>query len=237
MAKTEKKEVAFSARALVRVASKAALGTVMPDGSPLVTLVALATAPSGTPLLLLSQIAAHTQNIARDARVSLLTTDGGVPDDPMTGARLSLTGQVLALDGQNALRAKARFTQRHPGSGPYDTELDFRYFQLEIAQGRFNQGFGAFRKMGPSDLTIIAPHELAEAEEGIISHMNEDHGSAIDYYACQLLDRTSGGWRMTGIDAEGADLMRGGETARLSFASRISTPKEARDTLISLAQR
>ncbi len=232
---------AFRARALVRLRNNAALGTVMADGSPLVTLIALATAPDGTPLLLLSRIAGHTQNIARDPRVSLLICDDGglgdPPEDPMTGARLSLTGEAVLVEPQDTLAAKTRFIARHPASAPYDTDLDFCYFRVQLTQGRFNQGFGSFQKLGPSELLIAGPEELAHAEKAIVSHMNEDHGAAIDHYACGVLGRSGGGWRMTGIDAEGADLARGGEYTRLSFPSPVSTPQEARNALIALAKR
>ena len=124
----------------------------MADGSPLVTLVAQATTSDGAPLVLLSRLAAHTQNILRDPRASLLFEDQGAHADPMMGARLSLTGRFLALEKHEMPSAKLRFIARHASSEPYDRELDFNYYRFDIAQGRFNQGFGRFRKLSPADL-------------------------------------------------------------------------------------
>jgi putative heme iron utilization protein len=42
---------------------------------------------------------------------------------------------------------------------------------------------------------------------------------------------------MTGIDPEGVDLQREGETARLDFAAPVLTPAAARAALVELAQK
>ena len=61
------------------------------------------------------------------------------------------------------------------------------------------------------------PAGLAESEEGIVSHMNEDHADAVQLYAGKLLGLAGSDWRMTGIDAEGIDLRQAGQVARLAF--------------------
>ena len=152
MANSERKECARAAQLLLRQANKASLGTLMPDGSPLVTLIALATMTYGTPLSLLSKISAHSRNLMTDPRASLLIEADDTPDDPMTGARLTLTGKVTALRTNEVDAAKQSFVARHPAAAPYDTELDFAYYRFEIAQARFNQGFGRFQKLGPAEL-------------------------------------------------------------------------------------
>jgi heme oxygenase (biliverdin-IX-beta and delta-forming) len=154
MANAQKNESVAAARALLKTCNKAALGTVMPDGSPLVTLVAMAASADGAPLLLMSRLAAHTKNIVRDARASLLLEADDPTDDPMTGERLSLTGRLVAVAHGDLDTAKKIFTARHAGTDHYDTELDFNYFRFEIDLGRFNQGFGRFRKLGPAELLV-----------------------------------------------------------------------------------
>ncbi len=154
MASTEKKEFVEAARHLLAHARSAALGSLNKDGSPLVTLVAVATTADGAPLLLLSQIAAHTQNIMREPRASLLVQGESDRADPMTSPRLSLNGTIAALEKDEIASAKAQFIDKHPGSEPYDTELDFDYYRFAVESVRFNQGFGRFRKLGPDDLKI-----------------------------------------------------------------------------------
>ncbi len=156
MASTEKKDSIEAARRLLAHTGSAALGTINPDGSPLVTLVAMSSMADGAPLLLLSRLAAHTQNILRSPIASLLVQGAGKDPDPMRAPRLSLNGNVVGLEKDEIATAKARFIDTHPGSEPYDTELDFDYYRFAIESVRFNQGFGRFRKLRPDDL-LVAP--------------------------------------------------------------------------------
>jgi hypothetical protein len=66
--------------------------------------------------------------------------------------------------------------------------------------------------------------------------MNEHHVDAVADHVGGLLGRAGADWRMTGIDPEGADLQRDGETARLDFAAPVVTPAAARAALVELAQ-
>ena len=66
-------EPSAAARRLIRTALKASLGTLdRTSGHPYVSLVLVATEPDGTPLLLISRLALHTQNLGADGRASLL---------------------------------------------------------------------------------------------------------------------------------------------------------------------
>ena len=56
--------------------------------------------------------------------------------------------------------------------------------------------------------------------------MNEDHADAIvDLCARNCSAAPGAGWRMTGIDPEGVDLRRDGETARLDFPAPACDPR------------
>ena len=62
----------LAAKKLLREGRSGALATLMAgSGDPYCSLVNVATAPDGAPLLLLSTLALHTKNILADPRVSL----------------------------------------------------------------------------------------------------------------------------------------------------------------------
>ena len=84
------------------------------------------------------------------------------------------------------------------------------------------------------DTSDAAP--LAAAEADIVAHMNADHTDAVGLYANVLQDRPGAGWRMTGIDPEGVDLRRAGESARLAFETPVSDAESARRELVELAK-
>jgi hypothetical protein len=62
-----------AAKKLLREGRSAALASLMPGtGDPYCSLVNVATAADGAPLLLISRLAVHTKNILADARASLM---------------------------------------------------------------------------------------------------------------------------------------------------------------------
>ena len=80
------------ARSLLRRSRQGALATLMAgSGDPYCSLVNVASHPDGSPILLISRLAVHTQNILADARVSLML-DERAAGDPLEGSRIMLVG-------------------------------------------------------------------------------------------------------------------------------------------------
>lgn len=229
---------AAEARRLIRAASHAALGTSQ-DGRPYVSLVAVAADHDASPLLLLSDLAQHSRNIAADPRVSLLFAEATPAGDPLAAARLSLLGRVERRDDP---RLMARFITRHPGSAGYAGFGDFHLYRVAIERGHLVAGFGRISWVEGEQLWFAADASaLAAAETDIVQHMNGDHADAIGLFAERLLGLPGSGWRMSGIDPEGIDLLRddggGVANARLDFPAAILSPAEARTALIALTRK
>src|SRR5437660_9283705 len=95
---------AVAAKKLLREGRSGALATLMPgSGDPYCSLVNVASAPDGAPLLLISRLAVHTKNILADPRVSLMI-DERREGDPLEGARLMLMGTATATQDPGARR-------------------------------------------------------------------------------------------------------------------------------------
>src|SRR5262250_3463788 len=95
---------AAAAKKLLREGRSGALATLMPgSGDPYCSLVNVATATDGAPLLLISRLAVHTKNILADPRVSLML-DERRTGDPLEGARVMLMGTAQRTDDANARR-------------------------------------------------------------------------------------------------------------------------------------
>jgi heme iron utilization protein len=239
MTEAAKPEPGDTARGLIRAADRAVLSTSLARdgraGWPYGSLVLVATDHDLSPLLLISDLADHTSNIAKDPRVSLLLDGTAGAADPLTAARLSLLGRIARDDRPGP---RARFLARHPSAETYAGFGDFHLYRVAIEAGHLIAGFGRIHWLGATDLAppTVAP-ALEAAETDIVSHMNQDHADALDAYAQRLLGRSGTGWRMTGIDAEGCDLRRAGEVARLSFPAPVSDPEAARAILVRLAKQ
>src|SRR5262245_60213733 len=107
-----REEVARDARSLVRRAFKGSLATISAkNGYPYASLVTLATDASGAPTLLISSLARHTANLAKDPRASIMIEETEGLADPLQGARVTLYGVVERTKDEAVRR---RFLARHP---------------------------------------------------------------------------------------------------------------------------
>jgi putative heme iron utilization protein len=198
-------------------------------------LVNVATDYDGSPLLLMSRLAAHTLNLERDRRCSLLLSQSG-KGDPLAHPRLTLIGRAERTKDEHV---RGRFLRRHPKSELYAGFADFSFWRLSVERAHLNGGFA--RAADFSADAVLTPLDGAEAllaaEEGALAHMNEDHREALSLYATKLLGQSDGPWRSTGIDPEGMDLGAGNRAARLIFDKPVKTPSELRSVLVSLAAK
>ncbi|HTB35608.1 MAG TPA: DUF2470 domain-containing protein [Reyranella sp.] len=226
-------DMSRAARDLVRSLDRAALATALPVQSgawPYASLVLVAADHDLSPILLLSDLAEHTKAIAADDRVSLLFDGTHGLEQPLTGPRVTLVGRAERAANP---RLGRRFLTRHPDAGMYAGFKDFNFYRVVVERAHLVAGFGKIRWLSAAELAGPAADGLAESEEGIVRHMNDDHADAVQLYA-KLLGLAGSDWRMTGIDAEGIDLRQGGRVARLAFDVPLSTASEARKVLVAL---
>jgi hypothetical protein len=210
-------------RRLLRREQRGTLATSL-CGAPYASLVLIAADLDASPLLLLSDLAQHSRNIAFDPRVSLLIDGTAGCRDPLTGPRLTVIGQARAVEDPRLL---GRFTAHHPTSAVYSGFADFRLYRVAVERGHLVAGFGRIHWIEGRDLLFAADTAaLAAAEPEILRHMNEHYAG-----------RAGADCRITGVDPEGADLQRNGKTARLDFSAPALTPAAARAALVGLAHK
>ena len=138
------------ARELLQSAATASLATLMEDGAPYASLVTVAADTELSPLLLLSDLAQHTKNIARDTRASLLIDGtGGGPGDPLDGPRLTLLGTLERSDHESAAEV---FLGRHPQAKGYARFADFQFYCLRLGRAQLVSGFGKVAWLSPAEL-------------------------------------------------------------------------------------
>ena len=232
---------AVTCRSLLRRCGTAALATLERGGAgaPYVSLVQVAAAHDGSPLLLLSNLAEHTKNIAADSRVSLLFDGTQGLDDPLAGARLTVQGRIGALGDTVAERhQRQRYLARHPEAAAYAGFADFGYYRVAPERLHLVAGFGRIRWLDAAAVLLDQRRlgTLAEEEEGILAHMNAAHADAVDLYARAAAPGAPAGWRMTGVDPEGLDLRRNAAWARLDFRGMVNDGASARRELVRIVK-
>ena len=219
---------------LLRTVRSGALATLDRDtGDPFCSLVTVATDLDGSPLLLLSGLAAHAGNLDADPRASLLLASTG-KGDPLAHPRLTIVGRV---ERSAEPRVRSRFLRRHPKAELYADFPDFTFRRLVIGGASLNGGFARAARLGPAEIgtDMTGAEGLAAGEEGAVAHMNEDHADAIALYATRLAGAPEAAWRATGCDPEGIDMAAGDLTARALFPERAAAPGDLRRILVALA--
>ncbi|WP_315838630.1 HugZ family protein [Bradyrhizobium prioriisuperbiae] len=226
------------ARDLLRRSRQGALATLMTvSGDPYCSLVNVASAPDGAPILLISRLALHTRNILADVRVSLML-DERRAGDPLEGARIMAGGVVEQTQDEAAVALlRRRYLAAHPSAEAFVNFKDFSFFVLRIATVHLVAGFGRIIDLTPDQvLTDLSGAEaLLDGETDVLAHMNTDHRDTMSLYATRLLGAEDGDWLATGCDPDGMDLTDGRQTLRLAFPRRIVALDALRKILRELA--
>src|SRR5580704_3115565 len=227
------------AKALLRSVRAGALATLVPgDAFPFASLVNVATTPDGSPILLVSRLAAHTRHLASDPRLSLLLVQTG-PGDPLAHPRVTIMGTgecVIDPDGRAAL--KARFLAKHPKSALYADFGDFAFWRVAMEQAHFNGGFARAGHFKAESLatSLDGAEALVAAEAQAASELNVHNQDALARLAIAIAGKPDGPWQATGIDPEGIDLGCGDRTARIAFPQPVRTLQDFREILPELVE-
>jgi len=224
-----------AAKKLLREGRSGALATLLPgSGDPYCSLVNVATAADGAPLLLISRLAVHTKNILADPRVSLMV-DERKAGDPLQGARVMLMGTAAATDDPEIRR---RYLARQPEAEMFAGFADFGFYRVALAAAHLVAGFGRIVDLKPQDILTETGDaaELVAAEPDILVHMNNDHADAVRLYATRLLGAPDGEWRCVGCDPEGLELQLDRTALRLPFRERVRAPGVLRQVLKQMAE-
>ncbi len=228
------------AKTLLRTARFGALAVLDPaTGAPLASRVGVATDMDGTPIILISMLAAHTGSLIADPRCSLLVGEPG-KGDALAHPRMTLACRATRLERgtEDQARAERRYLNRNPKAKLYVGLGDFSFFRLEVERASLNGGFGKAYLLERTDL--IADNAinaaLADSEQSALDHMNTEHLDAIAIYAHHYAKAAGDGWVLTGFDAEGMDLVSGDLTERVFFPKPLATQQDLRMTLVEMAK-
>jgi len=234
-------DAATAAKKLLREGRSGALASLLPgSGDPYCSLVNVATAADGAPIMLLSTLAIHTKNLLADGRVSLMLDERNpfkiLDGDPLEGARIMLMGSCSKNADASAAIA---YLRRHPEAELFANFKDFAFYRMDIAKAHLVAGFGRIVDLAPKEILtdLSDAAALLEAEPDAIAHMNADHAEACRLYATRLLGAPDGDWRCAGVDPEGIELQNGRMALRLFFPQRVIAPGPLRAILKQLAEQ
>lgn len=152
--------LALSLRRLLTAQSVASLGTLH-EGEPYVSMVPFAWLPDGSAFVIhVSGLAAHTADMLRDPRVSLMVMDRAGDASPQALARVTIQADAAQYAaGDEARQAAAHaYLARFPQSAMTFELPDFSLFALRPRAVRFVGGFAQAKSLTPETLSRVLRH-------------------------------------------------------------------------------
>jgi putative heme iron utilization protein len=231
------------ARTLVYLGRNGSLSTLSrkQPGFPFGSVMPYAADERGRPIFLISTMAMHTHNLLADPRASLLVTQTDPGGDPLGASRVTLLGNVVAIDKPEIAEARKLYLARYENSKYWVDYEDFSFYRLDVVDVYYVGGFGVMGWVSAEEYQRARPDPLADGAAGIIQHMNTDHKDAL-----VLLVRVFAGIEaqeaaMTSVDRLGfhvrlktQDGVRG---ARIAYVREVSNPNETRSVLMEMVQQ
>ena len=210
-------------------------------GHPFGSVMPYALDAGGRPLFLISSMAMHTHNLEADARASLLITQPDWSGDPLAAGRLTLMGEARRLGSDDAGAARTAYLARHPRASYWVDFEDFAFWRLDLVDVYFVGGFAAMDWVTAADYAAARPDPLADAQGGIVEHMNRDHADALIAYARHFAGEAADEATMVTVDRLGFKLrLRQGErlsSVRIAFPREVTSAAQSREVLIQMLRQ
>jgi putative heme iron utilization protein len=137
-------DLARRARTLLHSQHQGVLSTISLHraGYPYGSLTPYALSGAGAPLVLISALAAHTQNLLADPRASLFVAADAGAGDPQAETRISVLGRFARVPAADEADARARYTARLPRAAANSQTRDFQLWEMTVEEVRLVAGFG-----------------------------------------------------------------------------------------------
>jgi putative heme iron utilization protein len=234
---------AEEARTLVAGAKAGALASLSDDGTPWSSVITFGATDAGEPVLVVSSMAEHGRNLAREAKASISIAEP-VPDgeDPLDRARITLAGHVIVPEGEEAETALDAHAVHYPFAKSYAKYGDFTTYVLRVERVRWVGGFARMASVEAADYAVATADPVAGGTEYARQHLNEDHADSVLLWA-----QTVGGYAdattatVEAIDRYGCDLRvqtpRGQAPVRVGFAEPAQAPGDLRAATVELTHR
>lgn len=234
-------ETADAARSLIREHFWGVLSTHSKKypGYPFGSVVPVCPDYNGMPLILISKLAQHTQNIQEIPQVSLTLVENAESGSVQTDARVTLLADAQLVPIDAVASAAERYYRFFPDSRGYHTELDFVFYRLKVITVRYIGGLGKIHWLSPE---LLTPNPFTpEQERSIVEHMNEDHADAVALYWRHAGLPMAGASdtspaSLVGIDRDSLVMRRDQRLAAIPLPTPVKDPGEARQCLVAMVK-
>ncbi|MFK7918189.1 MAG: HugZ family protein [Ilumatobacter sp.] len=229
-------------RTLIEPGGVATLSTLTRSGHPYASVAPYSALTNGAPLICVSSLAEHTQNLRYDPRSSVLVEAPSKPGvDPLSLARVTVVGAFMPAEPSDA-EIEAHL-DLHPFARHYVGFADFSWWRLDVLNLRYVGGFGAMGWASAAEYSSASADPVLPHAAPMIEHLDADHADAC-LSIVQQLAGVAGATRapVSSIDRYGMtfDAFRDDAylaTARVAFPEPLSGAASVREASIDLVRR
>jgi putative heme iron utilization protein len=209
-------------------------------GHPFGSVVSYGVLPDGSPTLLLSSLAVHTENLLADPHASLLVVEPGAESEALARGRATLVGRIEPIDQAADDAVREDYLARHAIARGWVGFRDFAFYRLDVASVYYVAGFGVMGWVEQADYRRAEPDPLSDSAPGILAHMNADHADALVLYCRVFAGVEVERAEMLAVDRLGfrvrAETPEGPRPLRIAFTRPASTPEETRKVLVEMVR-
>lgn len=190
-----KPDYTAAAQALLREANHAVLSTlsVQLPGYPFGSLVPGAVTRTCEPILCISDLAEHAQNIKQNPRVALTAIAPNSSPETQAGARFTYVGDAQLVPAEQLDDVRSQFLALVPSARIYAGFGDFHFYTIAMTRGRYIGGFGAIGWVEPEPFSlpdpVAASTDLSELNASLAQQLAELNAEvvSVDRFGCNTL--------------------------------------------------
>ncbi|KAL5547274.1 hypothetical protein UlMin_006961 [Ulmus minor] len=210
------------------------------DGYPSGSMVDFACDADGTPILAVSSLAVHTEDLTANVKCSLLVARD--PDD-RTDLVITLHGDAIPVSEKDKEAVRVAYLNRHPNAFWVDFG-DFHFLRIEPKVVRFVSGV-ATALLGSGEFsneeykaTKVDP--IAQFSKPVASHMNKDHAEDTRLIVQHSTSIPVDSAHILDLDSLGFNVKAGykGQTfkLRIPFPRRAEDRKDVKTLIVEMLQ-
>ncbi len=233
----EPQDQAAIARRLLRSIDSGILSTMSQElpGYPFGSVTPYALTCEGQVAVYVSGIAQHTNNMRGDSKVSLTVAAQKQENvNQQALGRVTVVGDAFLVPEAEAQVERERYFGFFPEAREYGATHDFHIYCIKPKRVRFIGGFGKIFWVEEEDWCLLTAEWASEAQ-GILDHMNQDHGESLLAMA-RGYNAAVQSAELIALDCEGFHVRTDKGICYLTFPARCSTTEDVRNAMVQLAR-
>ena len=229
-------QVLKDARGFLRGKDAGVLTTMLTEKGqsyPFGTMAQYAVMPDGHLAVYISDIALHTRNAKANPHMGFAIFQEDVHQQAAPRLSVVGSGRFLEMGTEEYVQVSERYFSHFPEARSYSGTHNFSFCLIRPEKVHYIRTFGQIYTFEGEKLAVGPTGWDAS---GAISHMNEDHKSALVTYCQSFLGVSPKNVELINLDQEGFQVRYDSKLAYIPFLGPLSEPSDLRKAFVDLSE-